>query len=146
MNFDYNGASYNLEIEPLTVSGGHLIYACGEPTFKVLSIIVKDNVSELTLLREQSLEHLDIYADTKCGIYNLKTTSKVVLKLENKYIDEAINKNAEIEIDDLTFNILSEEISDIDYVSDDKIDKHEIEKYMLVDKNYEGIVVSVTKV
>lgn len=145
MEIKYKNNTYNLDIDTLHVVNGHIVYDYGEPKFKVLSAIVKENITEIIVLRTQELKGFDVYIDDKCGIYNLKVVTKELLKLDNKYIDEAISNGGSLETDELTFKVLSEEYSNIEYVSDDKFENKDIESYMSVEEDYEEIVLLVNK-
>jgi len=149
MEIKYKNNTYDLDIDALTnfvVDGNnHYMYNYGEPKFKVLSAVVKESITEITVLRTQELKDFDIYIDDKCGIYNLKVVTKELLKLDNKYIDEAISKGGSLETDELTFKILSEEYSNIEYVSGDKFENKDIESYMSTEEDYEEIVLLVNK-
>lgn len=150
MEIKYKNILYDLDIDALTDfvdSSGlhHYMYDFGEPEFEVLDAVVKENITEITVLRTQELEDFEIYIVDKCGIYNLKVVTKELLKLDNKYIDEAISKGGSLETKELTFKILSEEYSNIEYVSGDKFENKDIESYMSVEEDYEGIVLLVHK-
>lgn len=150
MEIKYKNNLYDLDIDALTdfVDGSglhHYVYDFGEPEFEVLDAVVKENITEITVLRTQELEDFEVYIDDKCGIYNLKVVTKELLKLDNKYIDEAISKGGSLETKELTFKILSEEYSNIEYISGDKFENKDIESYMSVEEDYEGIVLLVHK-
>ncbi len=149
MEIKYKNSTYDLGIDALTnfvVDGNnHYMYDYGEPKFEVLSAVVKESITEITVLRTQELKDFDVYIDDKCGIYNLKVVTKELLKLDNKYIDEAISKGGSLETDELTFKILSEEYSNIEYVSGDKFENKDIESYMSTEEDYEEIVLLVNK-
>lgn len=140
MKINYKNNDYNLDIDKLSI-----IYEFGSPKFEVLSIMVKENITEITVLRTQELKYFDVYIDDKCGIYNLKIVTKEFLKLDNKYIDEAISNGGSLETDELTFKILSEEYSNIEYVSGDKFENKDIESHMSVEEDYEEVVLLVNK-
>ena len=149
MEIKYKNSTYDLGIDALTTfvvdGNNHYMYDYGEPKFEVLSAVVKESITEITVLRTQELKDFDVYIDDKCGIYNLKVVTKELLKLDNKYIDEAISKGGSLETDELTFKILSEEYSNIEYVSGDKFENKDIESYMSTEENYEEIVLLVNK-
>ncbi len=148
MEIKYKNTIYDLDIDALTdfVDGNgyhHYMYDFGAPEFKVLSAVVKENITEITVLRTQELKDFEVYIDDKCGIYNLKAITKELLKLDNKYIDEAISKGGSVETKELTFKILSEEYSNIEYVSGDKFKNKDIESYMSIEEDYEEVVLLV---
>lgn len=145
MKIKYKNNDYNLDIDTLSIINSHRAYDFGSPKFEVLSIMVKENITEITVLRTQELKDFDVYIDDKCGIYNLKIVTKEFLKLDNKYIDEAISNDGSLETDELTFKILSEEYSNIEYVSGDKFENKDIESYMSVKEDYEEVVLLVNK-
>lgn len=150
MEIKYKNNTYDLDIDALTdfVDGNgyhHYVYDFGEPEFEVLDAIVKENITEITVLRTQELKDFEIYIDDKYGIYNLKVVTKELLKLDNKYIDEAISNGGSLETDELTFKVLSEEYSNIEYVSGDKFENKDIESYMSVEEDYEEVVLIVNK-
>ena len=145
MEIKYKNTAYDLDIDTLYVFNGHIMYSFGAPEFEVLSAVVKENITEITVLRTQELEDFEVYIDDKCGLYNLKVVNKELLKLDNKYIDEAISNGGSLETDELTFKILSEEYSNIEYVSDDKFENKDIESYMSVEETYEEVVLLVNK-
>ena len=145
MEINYKNNDYNLDIDTLSIINSHRVYDFGSPKFEVLSIMVKENITEITVLRTQELKDFDVYIDDKCGIYNLKIVTKEFLKLDNKYIDEAISNGGSLETDELTFKILSEEYSNIEYVSGDKFENKDIESYMSVEEDYEEVVLLVNK-
>ena len=151
MEIKYKNNLYDLDIDALTdfVDGNgyhHYVYDFGDPEFEVLSAEVKGNITEITVLRTQELEDFEIYIDDKCGIYNLKVVTKELLKLDNKYIDKAISKGGSLETKELTFKILSEEYSNIEYVSGDKFKNKDIESYMSIKEDYEEVVLLVHKI
>lgn len=145
MKIKYKNNDYNLDIDTLSIINSHRVHDFGSPKFEVLSIMVKENITEITVLRTQELKDFDVYIDDKCGIYNLKIVTKEFLKLDNKYIDEAISNGGSLETDELTFKILSEEYSNIEYVSGDKFENKDIESYMSVEEDYEEVVLLVNK-
>ena len=146
MTIKYKNSLYGLDIDTLFVSNGHLMYAYGEPEFEILNVVVKENITKITVLRTQYLKNYDIYIDDKCGIYNLKLVTKELLNLDNNYIDEAISNGGSLETDRLTFKILSEECSEIEYVSGDRLENEDIESYMFAEAEDEEIVLLVNKV
>lgn len=124
-----------------------IVYDFGEPKFEVLSTVVKENITEITVLRKQELENFEVYIDDdKCGIYNLKVVTKELLKLDNKYIDKAISEGGSLETDELTFKILSEDYSNIEYISGNKFENKDIESYMSVEEACEEVVLLVHKI
>ena len=146
MEIKYKNNLYDLDIDTLYDVNGHRMYDYGAPEFKVLSVVLKENITEITVLRTQELKHYDIYTNNdKCGIYNLKVVNKELLKLDNKYIDETINKGGLLETE-LTFKVLSEEYSNIEYVSEDKLENKDIESYISIEEASEGVVLLVRKI
>ena len=151
MEIKYKNNIYNLDIGTMygfvdDAGYPHFMYDFGEPEFEVLSAVVKENITEITVLRTQYLYYYEIYIKNKCGIYNLKVVTKEFLKLDNKYIDEAISKGDSVDIDEITHKILSEEYSEIEYIGDDKLETKDIESYMSVEETDEPIVLFVYKV
>lgn len=143
MEFQFNNKTYDLNIEPLTVIDGHLIYSCGEPKFSISNLFSNDDITQIILIREQVLKGLDIYIGEKCGIYNLKITSREIVNLDNKYIEEAIKNGGEYNIEDILFKVIKEEFSDIEYVSGDQFNDNDIKLYMSTKTTYEGIVLYI---
>lgn len=146
MEIKYKNIAYDLDIDTLYVVNGHRIYDFGEPEFEVLNIAVKENITEIIVLRTQELKDFEVYIDDKCGIYNLKVVNKELLKLDNKYIDKAISEGGSLETDELTFKILSEEYSNIEYVSGDKFENKDVESYLSAEEEYEEVVLLVHKI
>ena len=146
MEIKYKNTAYDLDIDTLYVFKGHIMYSFGAPEFEVLSAVVKENITELTILRTQELEDFEVYIEDKCGLYNLKVVNKELLKLDNKYIDDAISKGGLLEPGRLTFKILSEEYSDIEYVSGDKFENKDVESYLSAEETDEEIVLLVHKI
>lgn len=147
MEIKYKNNLYNLDIDTLSVVNGHRIYDFGEPKFEVLNAVVKENITEITVLRKQELENFEVYIDdNKCGIYNLKAVTKELLKLDNKYIDKTISEGGSLETEELTFKILSEEYSNIEYISGDKFENKDIESYMSAEEANEEVVLLVHKI
>lgn len=152
MEIKYKNNLYDLDIDASVdfVDGNgyhHYRYDFGDPEFEVLSAVVKENITEITVLRTQELKDFEVYADDdRCGFYNLKMVTKEFVKLDNKYIDEAISKGGSVETKELTFKILSEEYSNIEYVTGNKFNNKDIESYMHAEEEYEEIVLLVHKI
>lgn len=147
MEIIYKDNKYDLNIEMTSEDSTDRDTYYGDTTvkFDIQNIFIKENITEINVIRNQTSKELEIYdEDDNCGIYSIKMTAKAIIKLDNKYIDEAINRGGEYNInDDITVQIIHEEFSNIEHKSGYKFTDDEIESYLQSDEVYDAILLTV---